>query len=636
LQNVPTGHRHRLATPEKIGRKIVSKKQDNARSAQQTSEGPDKAVVYVRVSTEEQTKGYSLQTQEERCREYAAQKGYVVVERFLDSQSGEDLNRPDLNRLFAYIVEHPVQVLIVYDTDRLSRGGPYQHGMIERLLNKNDVRIEYVRGDFNEASPESQFSKMIQQTISWYENQQRKERSMRGRIAKTKAGRVLASAVAPIGYEFKNDTLVIIEHEAELVRRAFRLYLEGYSLKQIAQQFTAEGIPTKKDAPSKSKAGPTSRTMWYPGTVARILHNQTYIGVWHYNKTNNAKVNGQRQRSKRASADWLSVPVPALVDEDTFNQAQAMMERNKILSKRNTKREYLLRGILKCSCGNGCLANARGGRPTYRCPGTIDRPHRTQCDLRFQRYADLVDDAVWRGILEVLLDESNLRQAIAAQRAGAQNTLQPLADKLEALQGTRQDLERKLQALIDLFLDGSLPRHIAEGRKNLLKANLDALDEEERRVRGEMAAAALTTQAEESLLDVARTIRQGAAELSFEEKRRIVMLLQVKVQVLSKTQLKIGCLLPMTLDAVTIDGSPRPDKSDGGDAGGSNSGGQHGPNTPASDAGGQGGGAQNVAGMAYGPLGLPTAKGAAAMRPMPMVTGPQPQAQDSSFVNTTC
>jgi site-specific DNA recombinase len=582
--------------------------------------GAEQAVIYVRVSTEEQTKGYSLQTQEERCREYAEQKGYTVVERFLDSQSGEDLNRPDLNRLFAYVVEHPVQVLIVYDTDRLSRGGPYQHGMIERLLNKNDVRIEYVRGEFNEASPESQFSKMIQQTISWYENQQRKERSMRGRIAKTKAGRVLASAVAPIGYEFKNDTLAIIESEAELVRRTFRLYLEGYSLKQISVQFTAEGIPTKKDGLSKAKQGPTSRTMWYPSTISRILHNQTYTGVWHYNKTNNAKVNGERKRSPRAGADWLPVPVPAIIDEDTYNQAQALMERNKILAKRNTKREYLLRGILKCACGHNCLANVRHGRPLYRCPGTIDRPRRPQCDVRFYRYADLVDDAVWGAIVEVLHDEAKLRQAIAAQRAGAQTAVQPLADKLEALQGTRQELERKLQALIDLFLDNSLPRHIVEDRKNLLKTNLEALDEEERRLRGEMAVATLTAQAEESLLDVARAIREGAAELSFEEKRRIVMLLQVKVQALSKSRLKVNCLLPMTIDTVELG------------AGGTNQGGAQSQNGQHGPTGGEMGGAQNVGGLSRGAAGLPTVNQVAA----PSAKGALPEVGAPSFVNTTC
>jgi site-specific DNA recombinase len=544
---------------------------DTAGGAPAPAAGPQKAIVYVRVSTEEQTKGYSLQTQEERCREYAAERGYAVVERFLDSQSGEDLNRPDLNRMFAYVVEHPVQVLIVYDTDRLSRGGPYQHGMIERVLERNNVRIEYVRGDFNEASPESQFSKIIQQTISWYENQQRKERSMRGRLAKTKAGRVLASAVAPIGYVFADDTLVVVEHEAELVRRVYRMYLDGYSLKQIAAQFTAEGIPTKKDGPSSAKGAPTSRTMWYPSTINRILHNRTYTGVWHYNKTNNAKVNGRRLREQRAGADWLPVRVPAIIDEDTFNQAQAIAERNKIMAKRNTKREYLLRSILKCACGHSCLANAHHGRAAYRCPGTTDRPHRPECDVRFYKYADLVDDVVWRAVTDILLDEGNLRQAIAAQRAGAHDAVRPLTDQMAALQSTREDLERKLQALIDLFLDGSMPRHIVEGRKNLLKANLDALDEQERRLRGEMAAAALTEQAEESLAEVARAIRAGAAELSFEERRRIVMLLQVKVQALSKTQLKVSCLLPLTMDVVALDSGKtvdgRPSRTKNGKSG---------------------------------------------------------------------
>jgi site-specific DNA recombinase len=59
-----------------------------------------RAVLYARVSTEEQSKGYSLQTQLERREDYAAQRGYLIIEKIEDMQSGEQLEQVGLNRLF--------------------------------------------------------------------------------------------------------------------------------------------------------------------------------------------------------------------------------------------------------------------------------------------------------------------------------------------------------------------------------------------------------------------------------------------------------------------------------------------------------------------------------------------------------
>ena len=81
----------------------------------------ERAILYTRVSTEEQAKGYSLQTQLERCQDFALQKGYSVVEEVEDRHSGEDLERPGLERLFQIVQEHRIQIVVVYDIDRLSR-----------------------------------------------------------------------------------------------------------------------------------------------------------------------------------------------------------------------------------------------------------------------------------------------------------------------------------------------------------------------------------------------------------------------------------------------------------------------------------------------------------------------------------
>ena len=79
------------------------------------------AIIYSRVSTEEQGRGYSLPTQVESCRRYAIEKGYKVIAEFQDMHTGTELDRPGLNALYALIEKEPINVLLVHDIDRLSR-----------------------------------------------------------------------------------------------------------------------------------------------------------------------------------------------------------------------------------------------------------------------------------------------------------------------------------------------------------------------------------------------------------------------------------------------------------------------------------------------------------------------------------
>src|SRR3712207_613669 len=86
-----------------------------------------RAVVYARVSTDEQGRGYSLPTQIEACQRYAAEHDYTIVtEPFRDEHTGTEIERPGLDRLRTFIQEHGVDRVIVYDIDRLARKVVYQ------------------------------------------------------------------------------------------------------------------------------------------------------------------------------------------------------------------------------------------------------------------------------------------------------------------------------------------------------------------------------------------------------------------------------------------------------------------------------------------------------------------------------
>ena len=105
------------------------------------------AVGYARVSTDEQAKGYSLPTQLEAVRQYAARLGYQLVEEFQDDYTGASLDRPGLDRLREYVAHNRVDRLIVYEIDRLARKSVYQM-LIEEELAKHGTLVEYVIGQY--------------------------------------------------------------------------------------------------------------------------------------------------------------------------------------------------------------------------------------------------------------------------------------------------------------------------------------------------------------------------------------------------------------------------------------------------------------------------------------------------------
>jgi site-specific DNA recombinase len=78
------------------------------------------AAIYSRVSTDEQVKGYSLQTQVDACLAYAEERAYEVTATFSDDYTGAAIDRPGLNDLRDFITRNPLDVVIVYDIDRLA------------------------------------------------------------------------------------------------------------------------------------------------------------------------------------------------------------------------------------------------------------------------------------------------------------------------------------------------------------------------------------------------------------------------------------------------------------------------------------------------------------------------------------
>lgn len=250
-------------------------------------QAPQLAAIYARVSTTDQAdKGYSLPTQIEACQLLAGRHGYTVpgTHIFVDDYTGTSLNRPQFKQLRDLVRQRLVQAVFVYDLDRLSRKLAHQF-LLSEEFEQVGVALRIVTMPDGAKTPEAQLLTTVRGIIAEYERAKILERTARGRIGRAKAGHVPGGQYT-LGYVYvkhpvKGAAYEVDPGEAALVQRIFRLYVqEGLSQEAIAIQLTRENVPTPADRrPGLRRTLPVR--LWHQSTVARILHNATYVGTLH-------------------------------------------------------------------------------------------------------------------------------------------------------------------------------------------------------------------------------------------------------------------------------------------------------------------------------------------------------------------
>ncbi|MDP9365381.1 MAG: recombinase family protein [Chloroflexota bacterium] len=503
-----------------------------------------RCVIYCRVSSDEQARGYSLPTQEASCRRYCADRGYEIVGVYHDAHSGTELDRPGLNATIESVAALCPAVVLLHDVDRLGRELIVQ-AIAERELTRHGARVEYVLGGGTDTA-DGVLLKGVKQALAVYENYQRVERSRRGKDGRIRAGGVMVAARPAYGYRYvpgdRTGALVPDPDEAPIVARMFAWCAdEGLTTYEIAKRLCAEGVPTRADTNPGVVRKRTARHFWDPHTVARILRNETHKGVWHWNKTRRVKRGDRVVQEPRPREDWLTLAVPAIVDDAIWERAQGQLDRNKTTARRNAKREYLLRGLVTCpSCGRRWTGRYKNhlGRAYYRCPTTEGEPWRNDCTAQFGIEQGRLESGVLAAVKSFLLDPAARAASVGSEQARLATERDRLAADLVTVDRHLADVERKLGALLDDALTSGFPGEIVDRRKR------DLLAERERRVRERAQALASlattdTPDVEAAIAALAPTVERAFAEATPAELRRLLDVLRVEVRVLDRTTARL-------------------------------------------------------------------------------------------------
>jgi site-specific DNA recombinase len=454
--------------------------------------GPKRAILYVRVSTDEQARsGYSLAQQLEALRDYAAREGYEVLEEVQDpGQSGASLERPGMDRVRDLVAAGGVSVVLAQDRDRFAREPAY-HYLLRREFEEHGTKIRALN-DRGDESPEGELTDGILDQLAKFERAKTAERTRRGRLKKAREGKIVAASPrATYGFQFNaaRDGYLVDEKSMRVIHRIFIMVgEEAMPIRAVARTLEREMVPPPNggrywrtqtirdiilDDCYRPHAFAEIAQLVSPEVAARLDPGKSY-GVSWYNRRRvthrqvaEDSPEGRRYRKvqktvERPRSEWVAVPIPDPgVPRGLVDLARDRIKDNVSTPKTTSKVWELSGGIIYCgSCGKR-LFNQRlrkssgdGYHHYYRCR-TRGRYGPESCSLRGMRRAGELEADVWDFVTGLMNDPEQLRADL--ERALEQERRDRRGDperEAKAWHDKLAEVERKRSGFQDMAAEG--------------------------------------------------------------------------------------------------------------------------------------------------------------------------------------
>ena len=227
--------------------------------------------IYRRVSTNEQSKKYSLKNQLDGGIKKSVQLNMDYQDWNEEGVSGSSENIEDreiLQQLYLKLQLGEIKHLYVFDLSRLSRN-PMVSSHLRKELEFHEVKLYTNESKVDFRSDEQVLMYDFISSINQFNVRVQRKKSMMGKVSHFKRGG-WRGGTFPFGYESRNlngyKQLVVNPIESVWVRKVFELYDKGYSVKNICKTLDKNGIQ-----PRRSK-------FWNGGSILSILKSQLYLG----------------------------------------------------------------------------------------------------------------------------------------------------------------------------------------------------------------------------------------------------------------------------------------------------------------------------------------------------------------------
>ena len=320
------------------------------------------AALYCRLSRDDNmdSESNSIQNQRKILQKAAKDKGYTDTIFFVDDGiTGTTMKRPGFQKMLTAIEAGYISAVFVKDLSRLGRNYIEVGKLTEEFFPLHDIRLVAVSDGVDSDEGEDDFTPFKNIMNEYYAKDISKKRRI---VNKMKGNAGVPLSPPPYGYIKKPDDprFWVVEPEAaEVVRRIYRMALEGYGLAETAAQLAADGVvnPTyywrsrgTSRGGSKSTVEPTK---WGHTTVKKILTLQEYCGdvinFKSYSKSYKMKKRIENPEENRAI--FLNVH-EAIIDRQTWEKVQALQKGTRRKKPTVTQEPSVFSGLLKCpECG---------------------------------------------------------------------------------------------------------------------------------------------------------------------------------------------------------------------------------------------------------------------------------------------
>ena len=520
--------------------------------------------LYARVSTSQQEKTDTIESQLKALHTYVDVHGHTVLPEhiFLDNGvSGSRLDRPALDRLRDQARLGDFEAVIILSPDRFARSYPHQWVLLEEFK-KYGCSVIFMENPFGD-SPHGQLLAQMQGMIAEYERTQIADRTRRGRLHKAQKGEFLPWAYRTYGYRYipKQAGLLprveIHPEQAVVVQDMFRwLIHEQLTTRQIVKRLNALKIPTRTG----------QNAVWHVASVRCMLSNPLYAGQGHYNRTKSGVPRKETRRKFRPRTDnyareprppeeWVPITAPALISAETFAKAQEQLKQNQVKARRAyqpTSQRYLLRTLVRCGL---CQLHMQAARQLsvckryeylyYCCAGkdavTVGRVE--PCPSRRVR-ADRLDTLVWTLVRELLQDPQVILQEYTLWQQVQQGQQGQFHDQLHRIDMQSYHLERQLQRRIDAYQQEIITLHDLSIRREQIGQRLKGLEQERKNLEQQRDTTIKWEHIADNIGHFRALLGSNLDRLSFEDRQAVVQLLVEKVVVHPDGAVDVHHILP--------------------------------------------------------------------------------------------
>ena len=510
------------------------------------------AAMYVRVSSQQQKEGQTIESQKALLLQHAKEQGFKIDPEWIfedNGVSGASLARPALDKLRDLASEGFFDHVFVLSPDRLSRKFAYQAVLMDEF-NRNNVKIVFQNSP-EPKNPTETLLLQVQGMFAEYERAQITERSRRGKKYKARHGHVSVLSHAPYGYRYIKGSdgiqgcYEVIDREASIVKVIFDLYVkERFSIAKIQAYLKNELIRS-----------PKGNSEWSRSSIYGLLSNSTYRGIAIYGKIEKreplstclpgrrVRLNGRRSPSKsyykKDPKEWIEIPVPAIIESEIFELAKEVLNKNKGQSLRNSKPGSLLQGLISCKeCGYGFITSRSGKKVDanhyYRC-SKRDK----QCTNRGIRSKSL-DEAVWKSLITILESPDLIEKEILRRMSDLEKA--PMYQKQKILEGKRERLELESNRLLDAYQGECLELEELRKRLSVIKREKNNIEREMSEINSGLSKKQCL-ELKQAITYFSNHLSSSQNNLGIEEKRKLLRLLIQEIQV-GKEDITINHILP--------------------------------------------------------------------------------------------